>query len=102
MINKIKSLARFFSRAKSINSFIEKPKVQDLNFSGWKHKPDRVPQLDLLDLKTIVWLINNHGNREIPVFSKRLMKKISESISVYEWEKSLVEEENHENNIRYK
>lgn len=60
------------------------------NFSNWQHKPNRVPQLDLLDLKTIVWLVDNHGSRDIPIHSKRLMKKINESMSVYEWEKGLI------------
>lgn len=67
------------------------PTDKNQNFSNWQHKPNRVPQLDLSDLKTIAWLVDNHGNRDIPIFSKRLMKKISESISVYDWEKSLIE-----------
>jgi len=57
----------------------------------WEHKKNRIPQLDLLDLKTIIWLVENHGNRDIPLFSKRLMKKVNESMSVYQWEKELLE-----------
>jgi len=103
MIDKIKSLARFFSRAKLISDsekssfvdFVEK-KTNYPDYGSWSHKPDRVPQLDLLDLKTIVWLVDNHGKRDIPIHSKRLMKKINESMSVYEREKELIK--NHENN----
>lgn len=100
MIDKIKGLARFFSRAKLISD--SRKVTKDLiktnypEYGDWSHKPDRVPQLDLLDLKTIVWLVDNHGQREIPIHSKRLMKKINESMSVYEWEKGLIK--NHENN----
>jgi hypothetical protein len=60
-------------------------------FKFWEHKKNRIPQLDLLDLKTIIWLVENHGNRDIPLFSKRLMKKVNESMSVYQWEKELLE-----------
>jgi hypothetical protein len=102
MFNKIKSLARFFSRAKPIDGPLfentTEPGVAELglNFKNWDHRPSRVPQLDLLDLKTIVWLVDNYGERDIPIHSKRLMKKINESMSVYEWEKELIK--NHENN----
>lgn len=57
---------------------------------SWQHKPSRVPDLDYQDLLTIIWLVKNHGERDIPLFSKRIMKKINESMSVYEEEKRLI------------
>lgn len=92
MFSKIKSLARLFSRAKPVTdsektSFVGR-KINCPDYGNWSHKTDKVPQLDLLDLKTIVWLVNNYGEKNIPIHSKRLIKKINESMSVYEWEKN--------------
>lgn len=55
----------------------------------WEHKPNRSPDLNYDDLKTIEWLIKNHGERDIPIFSKNLYIKVRESLAVYEWEKQL-------------
>ena len=55
----------------------------------WEHKPNRIPNLDYDDLKTIEWLIKNHGERGIPIFSKNLYIKVKESLGVYEREKQL-------------
>lgn len=48
-----------------------------------KWKPDRVPDLDRCDLETIVLLVREYGSKHIPVFSKRLMQKVEESLGVY-------------------
>lgn len=56
----------------------------------WDHKPRRVPDLDRSDLETIVILVREYGDKNIPVFSKRLMLKIEESLSAYRWQDELL------------
>lgn len=56
----------------------------------WDHKPRRVPDLDRADLETIAILVREYGDQNLPVFSKRLMRKIEESLSAYRWEDELM------------
>lgn len=56
----------------------------------WSHKPDRVPRLDRSDLETIILLVREYGNKNVPIFSKRLMSKVEESMKVYLWEDELL------------
>jgi hypothetical protein len=54
------------------------------------HYAKRVPDLDHEDLLTIKYLIDNFGMEKIPIFSKKLQRKIQESLSIYEWEQKLI------------
>jgi hypothetical protein len=56
----------------------------------WEHKPDRVPQLDRKDLQTISLLVEEYGKKHIPIFSKRLMMKVEESMEAYRIEDDLL------------
>lgn len=57
----------------------------------WEHKPRRVPDLDRSDLETICLLVREYGNKNIPIFSARLMKKIEESMIAYRMEDELLQ-----------
>jgi hypothetical protein len=55
-----------------------------------RYYASRVPDLDHEDLKTIKFLVDNYGKEKIPIFCKKLMRKVQESLRVYEWEKRLI------------
>lgn len=57
----------------------------------WEHKPRRVPDLDRKDLETIVLLVREYGNEHVPLFSKRLMLKVEESLEAYRREDALLD-----------
>lgn len=59
----------------------------------WNHKPRRIPDLDRSDLETIVLLVREYGNQNLPVFSARLMRKIEESLTAYRWEDGIIRKE---------
>lgn len=46
--------------------------------------------MDRSDLETIVLLIKEYGVQNIPVFSKKLLKKVEESLSAYHWEDEIL------------
>lgn len=57
---------------------------------NWEHKPRRVPDLDGKDLETIALLVREWGEQHIPLFSKRLMLKVGESLEAYRREDALL------------
>ena len=61
--------------------------------ANWEHKPNSIPQLDYEDLLTIIYLVEKHGKREIPIHSSRLMKKVEESVISYKIEQDLLKKQ---------
>ena len=44
---------------------------------------ERIPNLDKRDLETIALLVREYGQKNIPLFSKRIMEKVDRSLEAY-------------------
>ena len=55
---------------------------------GWKGRPNQVPNLEREDLETIIDLMEDAPDNEA---TRRLRKKVEESMSFYHWQDDLLE-----------
>ena len=68
----------------------------------WEHKINKVPQLDRTDLQTISLLVEEYGKKHVPIFSKRLIMKVEESMEAYRIEDRLLRKAEENENRRNK